>query len=388
MGVVPEVGRAEAQGARDAPSVGVLDDYVAVRLPRVLPALLGYLGDGFTVYTLHLTPCNSEVLGPTGVGVGVIGHPDEPLARLYGVVDLLPEVRDLQPLAEGLAAAQLPEPGLQEAAEVGHDAESAADEERYGVPRDVEFALAIPGDHVYGRLEVGLLQLRGRRGVYLPAGAEVGEVQPHAGPLIDVHTLHEGRDLLVGDVPRRHAAPPPSPPPVGAVDAAVLLDLRYGLHYLLLVGVDVGVIVEAGAHADAPLLHALVDERVHLLPLLLGAVTLVVEAHDLGAYGAVSEQRNIVDADARLLHLLEEAPHGLPVQGPPVYLLHPPVDLLQLVPRRPGIVLVWLKVHQMILEKPRHLYVRAEGRWASAALAANEGGDALHDVALRLGEPE
>ncbi len=342
VGVVLEGPRTRLQLPRDSAGVRVLGDDVHPRVPLVGSPLLGDLPYALAFDAGNLALEDSYVLGPPGVRIGVVAHSDEPLATAYRVLDLLPEVVDLEPFGEGLAASQLPEPGRVEAAEVGHHGEAAACHLGNGVPGDVEVAAAFLHYHVYGGFEVGRLQLVGRRRVYLPARAQVGVVEPDAGLLVYVDTLHEGGDLLVGHVARGDTPASARPPPVGAVDPAILLEHRDAVDDLLVGGEDVGVVVEARAHAYAAVLHGLMDVLPHLGLLLRSAVTLVVEAHHSGPDAAVADERRVVHAYARLLDPLEVACHGVPVELPAEVLLHPLVYLLQRIVGKPRVVLVWV----------------------------------------------
>ncbi len=102
----------------------------------------------------------------------------------------------------------------------------------------------------------------------------------------------------------------------------------------------------------------------------------------------MADEWGVVHRDADLLDLLEVAAHGLPVEGPAEGLLHPLVDLLNGVIGLPRVELVWIQLRQVIPQEPWHPDVLAQGGRGAAALAPDEGGHPLHDVALALGVPE
>ncbi|MBA7604313.1 hypothetical protein ES703_11433 [subsurface metagenome] len=229
-----------------------------------------------------------------------------------------------------------------------------------------------------------VLQRVGCGRVHLPARGHVGVMEADPRLLVDVNALHEGGDLLVGHVPGGDAPPPAGPPPVGAVDPVVLLEDGDAVDDLLVGSVDVRVIVEACAHAEAAVPHRLVDEFPHLCPLLLCRVALEVDAHHLGAHGSVADEGGVVDRDSLLLYPLEVLPHRGPVEGPAVDLLHPLVDLLQGIVGLVGVELVGVQVREVVREHPRGPDIFSEGRGGAPALATHEAGDTLHHVVLAV----
>ncbi len=221
-----------------------------------------------------------------------------------------------------------------------------------------------------------------------PAGGEVGDVSLYACDAARVDALQQPFDLVAAGVPELDVASAARPPPVGAVDAAVLFQDAYALVDLVHAGPDAWVVVEAGAHADGSLTHALVDERLDRLKLLVRAVALVVVAHDVDPAGPLAHEGRGVHGYAYLLHLVHPLAKGVPVHLPAVVPLHQLVHVLTGEDLVLGVVLVGLQLVDVLTGYARQPHHLAEGPLAAAALAAHEGGDPLHYVALGLGEEE